>query len=114
VGTVVRAARNGTVAAISRDTNGVPIVVIRHEGNLLTIYSQVDDLTVKQGDSVSRGDPIGKIRPNDPLVPPFRGATGLRERRSDAISSVTCARFANSGILNLSRHRGRSAAFMDG
>ncbi len=66
VGTVVRAARNGTVAAISRDTNGVPIVVVRHEGNLLTIYSQVDDLTVKQGDSVSRGDPIGKVRPNDP------------------------------------------------
>jgi murein DD-endopeptidase MepM/ murein hydrolase activator NlpD len=65
-GTVVRAARAGTVAAISRDTNGVPIVVIRHEGNLLTIYSQVDDLTVEQGDSVSRGDPIGKIRPNDP------------------------------------------------
>ena len=65
-GTVVRAARSGTVAAISRDTNGVPIVVIRHEGNLLTIYSQVDDLTVEQGDSVSRGDPIGKIRPNDP------------------------------------------------
>jgi murein DD-endopeptidase MepM/ murein hydrolase activator NlpD len=65
-GTPVRAARNGTVAAISRDTNGVPIVVIRHEGNLLTIYSQVDDLTVEQGDSVSRGDPIGKIRANDP------------------------------------------------
>jgi murein DD-endopeptidase MepM/ murein hydrolase activator NlpD len=64
-GTPVRAARNGTVAAISRDTNGVPIVVIRHEGNLLTIYSQVDDLTVEQGDSVSAAAiPIGK-RPRE-------------------------------------------------
>jgi murein DD-endopeptidase MepM/ murein hydrolase activator NlpD len=65
-GTPVRAARSGTVAAISRDTNGVPIVVVRHEGNLLTIYSQVDDLTVEQGDTVGRGDPIGRIRDNDP------------------------------------------------
>jgi len=65
-GSPVRAARTGTVAAISRDTNGVPILVLRHEGNLLTIYSQVDDLTVKQGDSVSRGDPLGRVRENDP------------------------------------------------
>jgi murein DD-endopeptidase MepM/ murein hydrolase activator NlpD len=65
-GTPVRAARSGTVAAISRDTNGVPIVVVRHEGNLLTIYSQVEDLTVEQGDTVGRGDPIGRVRANDP------------------------------------------------
>jgi murein DD-endopeptidase MepM/ murein hydrolase activator NlpD len=76
-GTPVRAARAGTVAAISRDTNGVPIVVIRHEGNLLTIYSQVDDLTVEQGDSVSRGDPIGKIRANDPSFLHFEVRQGF-------------------------------------
>lgn len=65
-GAPVRAARDGTVAAISRDTNGVPIVVVRHEGNLLTIYSQIDALTVDQGDTVQRGDPLGQVRDNDP------------------------------------------------
>jgi murein DD-endopeptidase MepM/ murein hydrolase activator NlpD len=76
-GTPVRAARDGTVAAISRDTNGVPIVVVRHEGNLLTIYSQVDDLTVEQGDSVSRGDPIGRVRANDPAFLHFEVRQGF-------------------------------------
>ena len=99
-GTVVRAARNGTVAAISRDTNGVPIVVIRHEGNLLTIYSQVDDLTVKQGDSVSRGDPIGKVRAERPALPPFRGPAGLRERRSHALSPVACVICQDQAFFN--------------
>jgi murein DD-endopeptidase MepM/ murein hydrolase activator NlpD len=76
-GTPVRAARDGTVAAISRDTNGVPIVVVRHEGNLLTIYSQVDELTVEQGDSVSRGDPIGRVRANDPAFLHFEVRQGF-------------------------------------
>jgi murein DD-endopeptidase MepM/ murein hydrolase activator NlpD len=76
-GTAVRAARNGTVAAISRDTNGVPIVVVRHEGNLLTIYSQVDDLAVAQGDSVSRGDTIGRVRQNDPAFLHFEVRQGF-------------------------------------
>lgn len=76
-GSPVRAARDGTVAAISRDTNGVPILVIRHEGNLLTIYSQVDDLTVEQGESVSRGDPVGRIRENDPSFLHFEVRQGF-------------------------------------
>jgi murein DD-endopeptidase MepM/ murein hydrolase activator NlpD len=76
-GTPVRAARNGTVAAISRDTNGVPIVVVRHEGNLLTIYSQVDELTVEQGDTVSRGDPIGRVRANEPAFLHFEVRQGF-------------------------------------
>jgi murein DD-endopeptidase MepM/ murein hydrolase activator NlpD len=76
-GTAVRAARDGTVAAISRDTNGVPIVVVRHEGNLLTIYSQVDDLAVAQGNSVKRGDTIGRIRQNDPAFLHFEVRQGF-------------------------------------
>lgn len=76
-GTAVRAARDGNVAAISRDTNGVPIVVVRHEGNLLTIYSQVDDLAVSQGDRVSRGDTIGRVRQNDPAFLHFEVRQGF-------------------------------------
>ena len=61
-GSPVRAADSGTVAAITRDTDQVPIVVLRHEDNLLTVYAGVDDVTVKKGDRVSRGETIAKIR----------------------------------------------------
>jgi LysM repeat protein len=76
-GTTVRAARDGTVAAISRDTNGVPIVVVRHEGALLTIYSQVDGLEVEQGDRVARGDTIGRVRENNPAFLHFEVRQGF-------------------------------------
>lgn len=59
-GTPVAAAGSGTVAAITRDVNNVPIVVIRHDGNLMTVYAGLNDLTVQKGDSVSRGQTIGK------------------------------------------------------
>lgn len=59
-GTPVQAAGGGTVAAITRDVNDVPIVVIRHDGNLMTVYAGLNELTVQKGDSVSRGQTIGK------------------------------------------------------
>ncbi|QDY68771.1 M23 family metallopeptidase [Qingshengfaniella alkalisoli] len=60
-GTNVRAADGGTVAAITRDTDQVPILVLRHSDNLLTVYANLDGITVKKGDSVSRGQTIGKV-----------------------------------------------------
>ena len=65
-GTPVKAADAGTVAAITRDTEQVPILVIRHKGNLLTIYASVDAITVKKGDRVSRGQTIAKVRAANP------------------------------------------------
>ncbi|MDO5704956.1 MAG: LysM peptidoglycan-binding domain-containing protein [Paracoccus sp. (in: a-proteobacteria)] len=59
-GTPVNAAASGRVAAITRDTEGTPIVVVRHENDLLSVYAGLDDLNIKQGDGVSRGQPIGK------------------------------------------------------
>jgi murein DD-endopeptidase MepM/ murein hydrolase activator NlpD len=61
-GSAVKAADSGTVAAITEDTNGIPIVVIKHAGNLLTVYSNVGALSVAKGDSVSRGQKIAEIR----------------------------------------------------
>lgn len=61
-GTPVRAAASGTVAAITEDTNGVPIIVMKHASNLLTVYSNVDNLSVKKGDSVKRGGKLAEIR----------------------------------------------------
>ena len=59
-GTPVRAVADGIVAAITRDTDQVPIIVLRHADNLLTVYAGVDDLTIKKGDQVTRGQKIGR------------------------------------------------------
>ncbi|WP_299023728.1 LysM peptidoglycan-binding domain-containing protein [uncultured Sulfitobacter sp.] len=61
-GTSVKAADTGTVAAITKSADGIPIVVVRHSGNLLTVYANVTDVAVKKGDSVSRGQSIAKLR----------------------------------------------------
>lgn len=58
-GTAVGAAGSGTVAAITRDTAGVPIVVMRHDGGLMTVYTGIDSLSVAKGDQVSAGQQIG-------------------------------------------------------
>lgn len=64
-GSPVKAAGNGTVAAITESAEGVPIVVIRHKDNLLTVYANVTDVSVKKGDPVRRGQSIAKLRSGD-------------------------------------------------
>lgn len=64
-GTAVKAAANGTVAAITSSADKVPIVVVKHPDNLLTVYANVDGITVKKGDTVKRGQNIAKIRDGD-------------------------------------------------
>lgn len=65
-GSPVRAAADGTVAAITRDTEQVPIVVIRHADNLLTVYANVDGITIAKDATVKRGQQIGKVRAGNP------------------------------------------------
>ena len=65
-GTPVKAAAAGTVAAITQDTAQTPIIVIRHEGGLLTVYAGVAGITVKKGDSVSKGQTIANVRSGSP------------------------------------------------
>lgn len=76
-GSTVRAADAGTVAAITRDTDGVPIVVVRHAGDLLTVYAGVEDLKVEKGAEVSRGQAIAAIRTSDPAVLHFEVREGF-------------------------------------
>ncbi|MCB1314213.1 MAG: M23 family metallopeptidase, partial [Sedimentitalea sp.] len=64
-GTPVTAAAAGTVAAITADADKVPIIVIRHPDNLLTVYANVENITVKKGDSVSRGQKLASLRGGD-------------------------------------------------
>lgn len=61
-GSTVTAAGSGTVAAITRDVDGVPIIVVRHDGNLMTVYAGLDDVTVSKGQQVSAGAALGKAR----------------------------------------------------
>ncbi|MEM6758376.1 MAG: peptidoglycan DD-metalloendopeptidase family protein [Pseudomonadota bacterium] len=69
-GTPVAAAAAGTVAAITQSAEGIPIIVVRHENNLLTVYANVADVKVAKGDSVTRGQPIAALRDsaNDAFV----------------------------------------------
>lgn len=60
-GTPVKAAADGTVAAITKSTAGTPIVLIRHAGGILTVYGGVDGLTVAKGNKVSRGQTIATV-----------------------------------------------------
>jgi murein DD-endopeptidase MepM/ murein hydrolase activator NlpD len=64
-GSTVKAAKDGTVKLISTNADGVQIVVVDHGDGLQTAYSFIDNLSVKKGDSVSRGQPIAKVTNNE-------------------------------------------------
>lgn len=64
-GTPVVAADSGTVAAITEDADQVPIVVIRHDANLLTVYANVAEIAVSKGDRIKRGQTLANLRSGD-------------------------------------------------
>ncbi|SPH17364.1 Murein hydrolase activator NlpD [Defluviimonas aquaemixtae] len=76
-GTAVAAAGDGTVAAITKDTDQVPILVVRHDGNLLTVYANIDDIAVAKGAKVKRGQSIAKVRNGDPAFLHFEVRQGF-------------------------------------
>lgn len=65
-GTAVKAADAGVVAAITKDTEQVPILVLRHDSGLLTVYANIDGITVAKGAKVARGQTIAKVRSGEP------------------------------------------------
>lgn len=76
-GASVKATMDGTVAAITTETGGATIVVVRHEGNLFTIYSNVEGVTVAKKDKVTRGQTLAKIRGGDAATFHFEVRQGL-------------------------------------
>ncbi|SDE01715.1 M23 family metallopeptidase [Limimaricola pyoseonensis] len=76
-GSPVKAAAAGTVAAITTNTEGIQIVVIRHPDGLLTVYTHVVDLTVERGASVAKGQTIGKVKPGEPSILHFEVRKGM-------------------------------------
>ena len=77
VGTAIKAAGDGTVAAITKDVDQVPILVIRHADNLLTVYAGIDAVGVAKGASVKRGQTIAKVRSATPSFLHFEVRKGF-------------------------------------
>ncbi|MBT9382501.1 LysM peptidoglycan-binding domain-containing protein [Pseudooceanicola sp. CBS1P-1] len=60
-GAPVKAAAAGTVAAILQDTDNQSVIVLKHEGTLLTLYSNVSNIVVAKGDTVERGQQLAQV-----------------------------------------------------
>jgi len=71
-GQEVRAARNGVVNWVARSPDGVgKVVIVRHDDDYLSIYSNAQDLFVSMNDTVRQGDPIASLGANandEPLL----------------------------------------------
>jgi len=76
-GTPVRAATDGTVAAITADVDKVPIIVLRHPDNLLTVYANVDKIAVSKDDRVKRGEKLGVLAGGDAAYVHFEVRNGF-------------------------------------
>lgn len=61
-GTPIRAVEDGRVVYSGNDLRGYGnLIIIKHEGNLFTIYAHNRENLVKKGDFVKKGDIIGKV-----------------------------------------------------
>ena len=67
----------GQAIALRLARDGFPIVVIRHDGNLLSAYQRLDGVTVAKGDKVKRGQKIAVIRAGDPAFLHFVVSQGI-------------------------------------
>ena len=76
-GSPVVAAADGTVAAITKDTDQVPILVLRHADNTLTVYANIDGILLAKGDSVKRGQQVAVIRQGNPSFLHFEVRKGF-------------------------------------
>ena len=76
-GTAVKAAGDGTVAVINEKSDSGPVLVVRHEGNLLTVYANIDGIAVAKGARVKRGQSIAKVRSGSPAFLHFEVRQGF-------------------------------------
>jgi murein DD-endopeptidase MepM/ murein hydrolase activator NlpD len=61
-GAPVRAAENGVVVYSGKGIRGFGnLLLIKHDGGLITAYAHADTLLVSRGDTVARGQVIGKV-----------------------------------------------------
>ena len=80
-GTAVHAAAPGEVALVSEALGGLgTIVLVRHKDDLITTYSTLSDVRVKEGDRVTTGQVLGDVAARDKpelQFDVFRGTTSV-------------------------------------
>lgn len=77
-GSPVFSADDGTVAAVTINTSGIAILVIKHADGILTVYTNIDNLTVKNGDKIKRGQQVATVLEGDPSFLHFEVREGLK------------------------------------
>ena len=60
-GEPVKATNDGTIVLVSRGTNQPTVVLIRHDSEILSAYSNISDVNLSKGDQVTRGQIIGVV-----------------------------------------------------
>ena len=66
VGTSVRASGSGTVANVLSTNGGAKIVLLRHDNNIYTVYSNVTNVALKKGNAVKQGENVGIVAGGNP------------------------------------------------
>ena len=60
-GEPVKATNDGTIVLVSRGSNQPTVVLIRHDSEILSAYSNISDVNLLKGDRVKRGQIIGVV-----------------------------------------------------
>ena len=61
-GTAFRAAESGVVIYAGNELRGFGnLLLLRHEGGYVTAYAHADELAVRRGDQVRKGQTIGRV-----------------------------------------------------
>ena len=60
-GEPVKATNDGTIVLVSRGSNQPTVVLIRHNSEILSAYSNISDVNLSKGDRVKRGQIIGVV-----------------------------------------------------
>ena len=60
-GEPIKATNDGTIVLVSRGTNQPTVVLIRHDSEILSAYSNISDVNLSKGDRVKRGQIIGVV-----------------------------------------------------
>ena len=77
-GTKVKAAAKGTVALVSKSVGDTTIVLLRHDNNIYTVYSNITDVELTRDINVEAGEIIGLVAGGDPSFVHFEVRKGTQ------------------------------------
>ena len=77
-GTKVKAAAKGTVALVSKSVGNTTIVLLRHDNNIYTVYSNITDVELTRDIYVEAGEIIGLVASGDPSFVHFEVRKGTQ------------------------------------